>query len=81
MVVKVHGIIVSPYTQITAVTLEELRVPYEVVTVDYANELKSEKYRTTMQPFGQTPVLVRMFYLLLSVSSRTYTTNRLFKIY
>lgn len=61
MVVKVHGIIVSPYTQIVAVTLKELKVPYEVVTVDYANELKSEKYRTTLQPFGQTPALVCIF--------------------
>ena len=60
MVLKIYGSIISTCTQIVVATLKELKIPFELVAVDFSNEEhKSEKYLTTKQPFGQIPVLVR----------------------
>lgn len=59
MVLKVYGSMLSTCTQVVVTTLKELKVPYEVVTINFATgEHKSENYTTTKQPFGQVPVLV-----------------------
>lgn len=62
MVLKIYGSIISTCTQTVAATLKELKIPFEIVSVDFStNEQKSENYLTTKQPFGQIPVLVSVF--------------------
>lgn len=57
-VVKVHGMYLSTCTRRVLTTLEELKVPYELVVVDLTKGAhKSPAYTEKYQPFGQIPVL------------------------
>lgn len=57
MVIKLHGVQQSTCTRRVLVVLEEKKVPYELVKVDFmAKEHKSEAF-LKLQPFGKVPVL------------------------
>jgi len=57
MAVKLHGFPLSPNTQLVALILEELKVPYEFVLIDITKgHQKTDEY-LGKNPFGQTPML------------------------
>ena len=62
MTVKLYGVPLSAFLRAVMVTLKEIGVPYEIVPVDlFKREHKDEEYLENMHPFGQVPVLVRIF--------------------
>ena len=57
---QIYGAPFSTCTTTVRVALEELKIPYNINTVDFAaNEHKSPEYLDKKHPFGQIPVLVR----------------------
>lgn len=57
-VVKVHGVPISTNVRRVLATLEELHVPYELVTVDLMKGAhKNPEYVEKYHPFGQVPAL------------------------
>jgi len=56
MVLKVYGSHLSPFTRLAAAILIEKEVPFELVEVDFAKDIKSPKY-LQLQPFGQVPTI------------------------
>lgn len=59
MVLKIHGTSFSVATQTVLVTLKEINVPYEIVSVNpLKGEHKNTEYVATKHPFAQIPVLV-----------------------
>ncbi|KAI0351892.1 glutathione S-transferase [Trametes cingulata] len=57
MVLVIHGNVMSTCTNRVRIVLEELGVPYEIVTVDFAkHEQRSPEYKA-VQPFGQVPYI------------------------
>lgn len=57
MVIKVYGAAPSTCTKRVLATLEEKKVPYELITIDLANGAhKSEDY-LQKQPFGKIPYI------------------------
>ena len=58
MVLKLYGHVLSSCTKRVATVLNEKKVPFEFIAVDFA-ELKSAEY-AKKQPFGQYPYLVRL---------------------
>ena len=62
MVVKVYGVIISPYVQIVILTLKEIGIPFEVVPIDPTSGQNKAPEYLAKQPFGQIPVLVSPIY-------------------
>ncbi|EJD00514.1 glutathione S-transferase [Fomitiporia mediterranea MF3/22] len=58
MVVKLVGLYSSTCTRMVTVALREIGVPYELIPVDFFNDLKKEEFLATKQPFGQIPILI-----------------------
>ncbi|KAM5544342.1 hypothetical protein V8D89_002002 [Ganoderma adspersum] len=57
MVLKIYGHLVATCTQRVLTVVEELSIPYELVTIDFANgEHKTPEYMAH-QPFGQLPYI------------------------
>jgi glutathione S-transferase len=58
MVLKLYGAYGSPWVRLVAAILLEKQVPFELVSVDFANkEQKSPEY-LAKHPFGQIPYIV-----------------------
>ena len=58
MVLKLYGIYSSPFVRLAAAIMKEKQVPYELVSVDFANgEHKSPEY-LAKHPYGQIPYIV-----------------------
>lgn len=58
MVLKLYGVSYFTCTRRVAAILKEYNVPYELVTIDFANkEHKSEAF-LKHQPFGQVPYII-----------------------
>lgn len=54
--VKVYGVPISTNVRRVLVALEELHVPYQLVTVDiFKGEHKKKEFTEKYQPFGQVP--------------------------
>lgn len=70
MVLKLYGFSPSTNTQRVVLVLNELKVPFEYVTVDLAKgEHKSEEYMK-IQPFGYVPCIVCNVDSLLALRSK-----------
>ena len=58
MVLKLYGVHGSPWVRLATAVLLEKQVPFELVSIDYANgEHKSPEY-LAKHPFGQMPYIV-----------------------
>jgi glutathione S-transferase len=58
MVFKLYGVYRSPWVCLVAAVLLEKQVPFELVSVDFADsEIKSPEY-LAKHPFGEVPYIV-----------------------
>ena len=63
MTVKLYGMPLSTCTRRVATVLKEKNVPYELVPIDLSKGEHKKPEFTSLQPFGQVPVLkVRTFF-------------------
>lgn len=60
MVLKLYGFPFSTCTKRVAVTLKEHNVPYELVVIDLPKGEQRDPAYMEIQPFGQTPAIVRV---------------------
>jgi hypothetical protein len=56
--VKLYGIYKSPWVSLVAAILLEKQVPFELVSVDFANEEHKSPEYLAKHPFGQIPYIV-----------------------
>ena len=57
MVLKLYGHPISTCTKRVMTVLEELSVPFELITLDILNRDHKTEWYLAMQPFGQAPAL------------------------
>ena len=58
MVLKLYGIYRSPWVRLVAAILKEKQVPFELVSVNYADREHKTPEFLEKHPFGQIPYIV-----------------------
>ena len=58
MVLKLYGVYGSPWVRLVITVLLEKQVPFELVSVDFANGEHKSPEHLEKHPFGQIPYIV-----------------------
>ena len=64
MVLKLYGIYRSPWVRLVAAILKEKQVPFELVSVNYADREHKTPEFLEKHPFGQIPYIVCDFLIV-----------------